>query len=100
MGFDPTGTSKYNSFEVSVNAPDQDGVYGILNNDGNSVYVGSGNIKDRLLSHLTMENRPADPCIERCLPTDCVWEANESPLFRIAREIELINELKPPCNSR
>ncbi len=78
-------------------APDAMGVYALRKGETvlteHWVYVGKGNIKDRLQSHLAGDNA----CIARERPTTFLYERNSSP---DAREKELILELDPICNKR
>ena len=72
--------------------PGQTGVYGIAN--ANSwIYVGKGDIRDRLLAHLNRDNS----CITRNGPTRWTTEVWPNP---DARERQLILELRPNCNHR
>ena len=68
------------------------GVYG-LRKLGEWVYVGKGDIRDRLLSHLNGDNS----CITRNNPTSYVAEVTSNA---DAREEQLIRELDPTCNRR
>mgnify|MGYP001604308731 CR=1 FL=1 len=72
--------------------PGQNGVYGIFNKT-EWIYVGKGDIRDRLLRHLGGDN----PCILRRYPTH--WIAEVVPNMD-SREKELIVELNPECNKR
>lgn len=72
--------------------PNQIGVYGIFNASG-CIYVGKGDIRDRLLSHFNGDN----PCILRFRPTYYLAEVLPNP---DAREKQLIIEYNPPCNQR
>lgn len=73
--------------------PDQIGVYGLVK--GQSwVYIGSGDIRARLLDHLNGDNA----CITREKPThwvDVLVEGDPVP-----REKQLIAEYDPVCNKR
>lgn len=71
---------------------DQYGVYGLYRADA-WVYVGKGDIRQRLLDHLAGDNF----CIQRQKPTHWVDEVTENA---DAREKELIAELDPICNRR
>ena len=75
----------------SVN-PGQMGVYGIFK-IGAWIYVGSGDIRTRMLSHFHGDN----PCIYRENPR--YWVREVTTLY-IERENELIVELTPVCNQR
>lgn len=72
----------------------QMGVYGIFK-VGSWVYVGKGDIRERLLSHLNGDN----PCILNAGPTHWVGEVCTDPEMS-RREKALIAELQPPCNDR
>ena len=70
--------------------PEQHGVYGLFKQD-EWIYVGKGDIRQRLLDHLNDDN----PCITRENPTHWVGEITANA---DAREKELIVELNPACN--
>lgn len=72
--------------------PNQFGVYGILNANG-WIYVGRGNIRERLLAHLT--GADGIPGIRLNRPTRFVTEITGNSAMR---ERELIAELDPVCN--
>lgn len=72
--------------------PNQMGVYGIYK-QGQWVYVGSGDMRERLLAHLNGDN----PCITAQRPTHWVGEVTAN---HRQREGELILELSPSCNQR
>ena len=71
---------------------DQIGVYGIFR--GNmAVYIGSGDIRDRLLAHLDGDN----PCITNWHPD--LWAAKVITNSDLeARERAYIREYAPVCN--
>jgi len=71
---------------------DQYGVYGLFKPD-TWVYVGKGDIRQRLLDHLNGDN----PCIVREKPTHYVAEVIKNA---DDREKELIKELDPICNKK
>lgn len=73
--------------------PNQTGVYGLFRKDA-WVYVGKGDIRQRLLDHLNGDN----PCITREGPTGIMAEVTGGDPS--ARERALILELKPICNIR
>ncbi|MGE5483449.1 MAG: hypothetical protein ACM3X4_00335 [Ignavibacteriales bacterium] len=77
---------------VSVLKPNQYGVYGLFK-QGVWVYVGKGDIRQRLLDHLNGDN----PCITKNAPTHYVAEVTRNA---DTREKELIVELQPVCNLR
>ena len=68
---------------------DQYGVYGI-SRDSTWIYVGKGNIRQRLLAHLNGDNA----CILGKSPTHYVCEVTTDAE---GRERELIVELSPIC---
>ena len=71
----------------------QIGVYGLFK-QGVWVYVGKGDIRQRLLDHLSGDN----PRITRQVPTH--WVAELTFGDPSARERQLILELQPVCNQR
>lgn len=75
---------------LSLN-PNQVGVYGLFIS-GRWIYVGKGDIRDRLLAHLNGDNL----CITRSQPTHWVGEVIKGDPSD--REKELIFELNPVCN--
>ena len=82
----------FNRASIEALNQGQVGVYGLYK-PGHWIYVGQGDIRQRLLDHLNDDN----PCITREQPMHWVAEVT---LQRDAREIELIAELKPSCNQR
>jgi hypothetical protein len=72
--------------------PNQLGVYGLLK-QGQWIYVGKGDIRQRLLDHLNGDN----PCIAREAPTHFVAEVTPS---MDQRERQLTLELQPTRNQR
>ena len=73
--------------------PNQNGVYGIFAR-GTAVYVGSGDLHERLLAHLGGDN----PCITRHAPD--TWTGFLVSGDPTRREGELIREYDPVCNRR
>jgi hypothetical protein len=73
--------------------PNLNGVYGLFK-QGTWVYVGKGDIRQRLLDHLNGDN----PCITRQAPTDWVAEVIQGDPTN--REKQLISELNPVCNQK
>lgn len=69
----------------------QGGVYGILK-QGQCLYVGKGDIRERLLAHLNGEI----PSIARHNPTHFVADVIEGDPSE--REKELLEEMDPVCN--
>ncbi len=77
---------------IEILNPNQNGVYGIFRND-TCVYVGRGDIRARLLDHLSGGN----PRITRERPTHFFAELAQND---VAREKELIIELNPLANQK
>ena len=71
--------------------PDQNGVYGIFSGN-NSVYIGSGDLRERMLAHIDGDNT----CITRHAPDQ--WTASVVLGDPTIRERELIQEYNPVCN--
>lgn len=76
---------------ISLNT-NQSGVYGIFRGDV-AVYIGSGDIRERLLAHLGGDKR----CIVRENPN--LWTAEVFRGDATGREGELIREYQPLCNA-
>ena len=70
------------------------GVYGLFR-EGVWIYVGKGNIRQRLLLHLNGDN--TDITLQR--PTHFVDEIWQDPQMSL-REKQLIVSLKPACNKK
>lgn len=68
------------------------GVYGLFK-PNTWVYIGKGDLRNRLLAHLNGDN----PCITREKPTSWVAEVTNNA---DRREIELLRELTTACNQR
>lgn len=73
----------------------QNGVYGIFNAQ-NWIYIGKGDIRDRLLRHLT-GNEVAEICIRNGGATAFYIEVTQN---MDAREVQLLNEIGTTCNQR
>lgn len=73
--------------------PNQTGCYGIFRADGTPIYIGKGDIRDRLLAHFNGDN----PCILRNLPAHYLTMVINPP---DAAEKALIVEFNPLCNQR
>jgi hypothetical protein len=84
----------FNHQDVLVLNPNQNGIYGLFK-EGQWVYVGKGDIKQRLLAHLNGDNQ----LILRASPTHWVAELCNEPVTD-AREKQLILELQPLCNQK
>lgn len=80
----------FNKANILAITPGQIGCYGLLR-QGQWVYVGKGDIRDRLLDHLNGGN----PCISRQQPTHWVDVVTNNC---DAVEKQLIVELQPACN--
>lgn len=85
----------FNKANVEAINPGQIGVYGLFKR-GVWVYIGKGDIRNRLLEHLNGDN----PCIVKSQPTHWVDEVTSGDPS--LREKELIIELSPNliCNER
>jgi hypothetical protein len=81
----------YTSESVLRINPNQNGVYGIFR-DSTAVYIGSGDIRERMLAHLNGDNA----CIVRENPNQRTSEVLSGD--PTAREGELIREYQPICN--
>lgn len=79
---------------IEFKAPNAQGVYSLLNKDGKALFIGKGNIRERLLSHWNQENS-TDAEIWSYAPTFFRFELTTRPA---EREAELIREFKPSCN--
>lgn len=92
MPFPKQDPRPFTKAQVEALKPNHAGVYGLLR--GNAwVYVGRGDIRDRLLAHLNGDNA----CITRQAPTHWVDVLTDD---RVIREKELIAELEPTCNEK
>jgi len=81
----------FNRAEIEALDRNQFGVYGLFHHHW--VYIGKGDIRQRLLDHLSGDN----PCITAQRPTKFFAEVNSSA---DAREKALIMEFTPSCNQR
>lgn len=93
MPFAPQTPRQFNKFNVESLKLNQNGVYGIFR-QGQWIYVGKGDIRQRLLDHLNGDN----PYIIRKNPTHWVDEVIASDPSN--REKQLIIELNPSCNQK
>jgi len=82
--------TRQNIESLNVN---QSGVYGLLKT-GVYIYIGKGDIRQRLLDHFNGDN----PCISRHQPTHWVGEVVTGDPS--SREETLIMEINPVCNQR
>jgi hypothetical protein len=92
MAFQQQQPPFFNRPNVEALRPNQFGVYGLFRK-GQWVYVGKGDIRQRLLDHLNRDN----PCITREQPTHWMDEVTAN---MDEREKQLISELDPICNRR
>jgi hypothetical protein len=90
--FNDRNPKPFNRSTIMLLAPSQTGVYGLFNSV-RPVYVGRGEIRQRLLDHLNGDNS----CITRNNPTTWLYEVTWNDE---AREKELILECQPSCNQR
>lgn len=92
MPFNSNKVRNFTRANVEALNPNQIGVYGLFK--GTSwVYIGRGDIRQRLLDHLNGDNS----CITREAPTDWIDEVTSKDE---QRERELIAEYNPICNRR
>lgn len=82
----------FNMMGLSVVPPHAVGVYGLRNSRG-IVYIGKGELRSRLLSHLRGDN----PEITKHRPTEFTFEFNPDP---DDRERWLISYYMPPANKQ
>ena len=83
----------YTRASIVQNAPSVSGVYAIWK-QGTWIYVGETNdLKRRMLEHYDGDNA----CITRNAPTGFGFEVVQAAT-RVARQNQLIGELKPACN--
>ncbi len=92
MPFSQQSSRIFNRANVEGLGQNQYGVYGLLR-EGTWIYVGKGDIRQRLLDHLNGDI----PCITREQPTHWVDEVISN---MDERERQLILELNPVCNQR
>ncbi len=92
MPFPSQDTRIFNRANIERLTPNQDGVYGLLKT-GILIYIGKGDIRQRLLDHLNGDI----PCITREHPTHWVDEVTSN---MDERERQLILEFSPICNQR
>jgi excinuclease UvrABC nuclease subunit len=78
---------------IEFKAPNAQGVYSIRDKEGKVIFIGKGNIRQRLLSHWNRENS-TDAVVWNYNPCSFRFELTDHPADR---EAELIRELKPTC---
>lgn len=79
--------------------PSQPGVYGMLDADGEIIYIGkSKSLRHRLISYLQTEQ--SDPRAARIIrhTVRLVWESAPHELAALLRELELIRRFRPEFN--
>jgi excinuclease UvrABC nuclease subunit len=79
---------------IEFKAPNEQGVYWLRDKEGKTLFVGKGNVRERLLSHWYKENS-TDLAIWGHDPATFRFELTNNPA---QREAELIRELHPACN--
>jgi excinuclease UvrABC nuclease subunit len=79
---------------IEFKAPNAQGVYCLRDKEGKVIFVGKGNVRERLLSHWN-HGSSTDAEIWSYAPATFRFELNNHPA---EREAELIRELKPACN--
>lgn len=84
---------EYSKATVEAMDKRQIGVYGLFK-QGVWVYVGKGDIRQRLLDHLNGDN----PCITKFSPTSFMAEITGGDPSE--RQRQLIEELQPACNGK
>ena len=92
MPFNNHAAYRFDLPSVSALPPGRNGVYGLYVT-GKWIYVGKGDIRERLMAHLNGDN----PCIKRETPTNFIFEVTAS---MDSREKQLIVEFDPVCNKR
>lgn len=88
---------RYRFTEDNVSkAPDQEGVYMIVDSGDNPIYIGRGNVRERLKSHYH----------RREATDECIWNNNPTHYYREPcwnseqREEELLHLMPTACNLR
>ena len=92
MPFPEQTPRAFSRVDIEALRPDQMGVYGLFKKN-QWIYVGSGDVRDRLLAHFDGDNT----CISREQPDEWVGEVTAN---YVQREKDLILELSPVCNQR
>jgi excinuclease UvrABC nuclease subunit len=93
MPFPPQTPRLFTKAAIEVLNPNQNGVYGIFRDGGSWIYVGRGDIRARLLSHVAGNN----PAITAQRPTHFVTSVTQND---VALERQLILELNPVANQK
>jgi hypothetical protein len=92
MPFPPQTPRPFTKAGIEILNPNQNGVYGIFR-QGCWIYVGRGDIRTRLLSHLAGNN----PAITAQRPTHFMAMVTQND---VVEERQLILELKPVANQK
>jgi len=92
MPFPPQTPRSFTRAAIEALSPNQNGVYGIFRQDC-WIYVGRGDIRDRLLSHVAGNN----PAMTAQRPTHFVASVTAND---VALERQLILELRPVANQK
>lgn len=92
MPFANNPVRSFTRANIEALTPGQLGVYGLFS-EGRWIYVGSGDVRTRLLDHLNGDN----DCITGEAPTSWIDEVTADYKNR---EKELIVELAPACNKK
>ena len=79
---------------IEFKAPNSSGVYCLRDKDGKALFIGKGNVRERLLSHWNRENS-TDAKIWSHAPATFRFELTDHP---VEREVELVQDLKASCN--
>jgi hypothetical protein len=93
MPFPNQTPREFTRANIEAITPGQKGCYGLFRSGGRWIYVGKGDIRDRLLAHLRGDN----PCIATTQPTHWV-DVVTADLDN--EEKRLIVELSPSCNQK
>ena len=83
----------WNKGWIEFEAPNAQGVYWLRAKDGQTIFVGKGNIRQRLLSHWD-HKKPGDLSIWSRNPATFAFELAAHPADLYA---QLLRELKPLC---
>lgn len=79
---------------IEFRVPNAQGVYSIQDKAGKVIFVGKGNVRERLLKHWDRKNS-IDASLWNYNPATFRFELTDRPA---EREAELVHDLKPPCN--
>ena len=85
----------FNKSWIEFKAPNPQGAYCLRDKQGRVLFIGKGKVRERLLSHWNRENS-TDAEIWSHSPVTFRFELTTHPA---KREAELIQELKPSCNT-